>query len=75
MYKSVQLIIFKFMLVITIIIVLCVLFRVVRLTSPNLNYFIILGAVLFMIANVFMAYMSNNPLQVAIFCQVSNVHV
>lgn len=45
--------------------------RVVKLTSPTLNYFIILGTLLFMLGNVFFVYLSQNPSKIAIFCEVS----
>ena len=47
-------------------------FRVVKLTSPNLNYVIILGALMLMIGNVFVPSPSQNLPLLAVFCTVSS---
>ena len=48
-------------------------FRVIKLTSPNLNYVIILGAVLLMVGNVFVPSPSTDLSLIAVFCPVSPV--
>ena len=47
-------------------------FRVVKLTSPNLNYVIILGSFSLMVGNVFGISLSLNPKIFAVFCEVSD---
>ena len=48
-------------------------FRIIKLTSPNLNYVIILGAVLLMVGNVFVPSPSTDLSLIAVFCPVSPV--
>ena len=45
------------------------LHRVVKLTSPNLNYVIVFGAILMLIGNLFLP--SRNVTVIAISCNVS----
>ena len=46
-------------------------FRVIKLTSPKLNYVIILGTVLLMVGNLFDPFPSSDLSVVAVFCMVS----
>ena len=46
--------------------------RVIKLTSPNLNYIIIFGCVLLMVGNVFVVSPSEDPSVLAAFCPVSS---
>ena len=48
-------------------------FRVIKLTSPNLNYVIILGAAMLMVGNVFVPSPSTDLSLIAVFCPVSPV--
>ena len=47
-------------------------FRVVKLTSPNLNYVIVFGSFSLMVGNVFIISLSPNPKILAVFCEVSD---
>ena len=52
----------------------CTPFRVIKLTSPNLNYVMILGAFLLIFGNVFGATVSqNNPSTLPVFCEVGDI--
>lgn len=54
----------------------CTPFRVIKLTSPNLNYVMILGAFLLIFGNVFGATVSqNNPSTLPVFCEVSDIAI
>ena len=50
---------------------MCV-YRVVKLTSPNLNYVIVFGAITLLLGNLFLPIPLRNIHLVAIFCTVSN---
>ena len=58
------------------ILILCFLlrvpFRIIKLTSPNLNYVIVLGSFSLMVGNVFGISLSLNPTIFAVFCEVSD---
>lgn len=45
--------------------------RVIKLTSPNLNYVIVFGAVMLLIGNIFLPFPSQNLTLIATFCVVS----
>ena len=45
--------------------------RVVKLTSPNLNYVIVFGAIMLLIGNIFLPFPSRNITLISIFCTVS----
>ena len=47
-------------------------YRVVKLTSPNLNYVIVFGAIILLLGNLFLPFPIRNIQLVAIFCTVSN---
>ena len=48
--------------------------RVVKLTSPNLNYVIVFGTIMLLIGNIFLPFPSRNITLVAIFCTVSTLN-
>lgn len=47
-----------------------ILYRIVRLISPNLNYFIILGAILLYISVAFFVFPTRDPFLVTFACHV-----
>ena len=53
----------------------CCLCRVVKMTSPNLNYLIVVGALMVLIGNLFFPVPSQEIGLIAIFCVVSQSNV
>ena len=50
---------------------LCLVYRLIRLSSPKLNYIIILGAILFYISGIFLVLPSLDPSAIVVHCNVS----
>ena len=46
----------------------------VKLTSPNLNYFVVIGTILLSIAMVLFSFPTTNPVAVSVLCWVRIVY-